>query len=589
MPFLDYRTILVNGLLILGFVTVIVLLATVKRGRLGLMAWPVANLAFIASRIILSLQPGLPPIVGIILGNGLALFAMMAYATAATVILSGSPRTSFFAALGACVLAALAFFTWIAPNTLVRIEVMSLITGGLAAQAAVDIRRLSRKVKLRGDPGILVFMFGLYSLFFASRAAWYLLEGRIAGNAMPRDLVFSIEMVFSVTLLVSFNFILLVILMTRLEREITGKVLEVGESRNELQVLYDALFETAGAMDIEELAPRILDLLVLRLHARTAALHLAENATGDLVLIAQRGYDAQAITLLAHPPKGGSVAALAFEGRSPVIWTLDDYPEGAMREAMARHGLATVGGFPIVARGEILGSLTIGYPGVNALKPEKASLLATLGLQLGTVIRAARLHDQLDRANARLDVLASTDALTGLANRRTALRELERETARARRSNGKVAVIMCDIDRFKDFNDLHGHDCGDYVLVGTAGIIAETARATDIAARWGGEEFLVILGESDSSGIALAERLRKRVEEAVWEFEGKRLSVSITLGMAFCPPELGGERAIAMADEALYEGKRGGRNRVVVHGEEAPPNEPSVKPTDTPNDLLPVD
>jgi diguanylate cyclase (GGDEF)-like protein len=200
-----------------------------------------------------------------------------------------------------------------------------------------------------------------------------------------------------------------------------------------------------------------------------------------------------------------------------------------------------------------------------ALDEVRNSLFETMGRQLGSVVRAAILHAELERANARLDILASTDALTHLPNRRTALRVLEREIARAKRSGGKIAVIMCDIDHFKLFNDRHGHDCGDYVLVRTANLIAESLRATDLASRWGGEEFLLILGSADPEGvIGLAERIRKRIQSAVMEYEGLRLSVTITLGVAICSPELGGDAAIAKADEALYEGKRLGRNRVGV-------------------------
>ena len=124
---------------------------------------------------------------------------------------------------------------------------------------------------------------------------------------------------------------------------------------------------------------------------------------------------------------------------------------------------------------------------------------------------------------------------------------------------------MCDIDRFKLFDDTHGHDCGDYVLANTATLIMESVRATDLAARWGGEEFLVILGQGEEPGIAaLAERIRHRVEAAVWEYAGKCLSVTVTLGVAICPPLTDREAVISLADAVMYEGKHSGRNRVTV-------------------------
>ncbi|MDA8411886.1 MAG: sensor domain-containing diguanylate cyclase, partial [Treponema sp.] len=236
-----------------------------------------------------------------------------------------------------------------------------------------------------------------------------------------------------------------------------------------------------------------------------------------------------------------------------------------LKDALQELGLASFAAFPIVDRGQSLGSLGVAFKDETALDEARSSLFETMARQLGSIVRAAMLHAELERANARLDILASTDALTHLPNRRTALRVLEREISRAKRLGSKISVIMCDIDHFKLFNDRHGHDCGDYVLVQTATLIADSLRSTDLASRWGGEEFLLILGNADPEGVVgLAERIRKRVQAAVMEYEGLRLSVTITLGVAISSPDLGGDAVIAKADEALYEGKRLGRNRVGV-------------------------
>jgi diguanylate cyclase (GGDEF)-like protein len=382
----------------------------------------------------------------------------------------------------------------------------------------------------------------------------------------------SVSSLFLVIFLAALNFALLVIFMTRLEREITGKVTELGESRNELQILYDAFSETVGSIDLEELLPRIIDLVHHRLRADMVAIYLREPGEESIVLVAQRGLDAKGIDVLMRPQVERSASWRAFHDRRSAIWRIEDYKEGAVKEVLEEHGIAIVGSFPLAARGESLGALTLGYRDAGLLDDSRIALLETLTLQLGAIVRSAALHDQLDRANARLDNLASTDTLTGLANRRAAMRALDREVARAKRFAGMLAVIMCDIDHFKEFNDTYGHDCGDYVLANLAQIFTDTVRSTDLASRWGGEEFLIVLGSASPEGaLGFAERLRAKVELAVWDFGGKRLSVTITLGVAISTPEAGGEAAISLADAALYEGKRAGRNRVVLRDSEETP------------------
>ena len=122
---------------------------------------------------------------------------------------------------------------------------------------------------------------------------------------------------------------------------------------------------------------------------------------------------------------------------------------------------------------------------------------------------------------------------------------------------------MIDIDHFKSINDTHGHACGDEALRSVVRALQSMLRTTDILGRFGGEEFLVLLPELDEQGALIAaERLRAKVAANVVEFEGKRLSPTISLGLALHAADETGDRLIARADEALYAAKRNGRNRV---------------------------
>lgn len=169
---------------------------------------------------------------------------------------------------------------------------------------------------------------------------------------------------------------------------------------------------------------------------------------------------------------------------------------------------------------------------------------------------------------------ATVDALTGLYNRRWWDERFERIVQRAERNQSVLSVIVIDVDRFKSFNDNHGHISGDAVLRVVGRTLAGNLRPTDIAARYGGEEFVVALPGTDLSGaIVAAERVRKAVSESVIEDPtGDRLpSVTISLGIAEIRPNDSTQALFGRADAALYRAKSSGRNRVEVdlHGDEA--------------------
>jgi diguanylate cyclase (GGDEF)-like protein len=177
--------------------------------------------------------------------------------------------------------------------------------------------------------------------------------------------------------------------------------------------------------------------------------------------------------------------------------------------------------------------------------------------------------------NARLHRIvrqqALIDGLTGLANRRHAERSLETELARAERFGGPLALVLCDLDDFKEVNDRHGHLAGDDVLRELATVLQDTVRTVDIAARWGGEEFALILTGTDAAGGAqLAERARAALENrTILTQEGIPVRVTASFGVAAWPGHGQGDELLGAADSALYEAKNQGKNRVEIAPEPA--------------------
>jgi len=190
--------------------------------------------------------------------------------------------------------------------------------------------------------------------------------------------------------------------------------------------------------------------------------------------------------------------------------------------------------------------------------------------RIRTALRLRSLHDELARRNAELEKLARTDVLTGLANRRHADDVLRATIASARRHGRTLSAVLIDIDRFKGVNDGHGHAAGDAVLREVALRLLAGLREEDTAARWGGEEFLLLLPDSPDAGV-VCERLRCAIAGRPIDVHGVlQLGVSASFGWAAWSGEETGEALVARADLALYAAKDGGRDRVVC-ADEAPP------------------
>jgi diguanylate cyclase (GGDEF)-like protein len=187
---------------------------------------------------------------------------------------------------------------------------------------------------------------------------------------------------------------------------------------------------------------------------------------------------------------------------------------------------------------------------------------AELKARLGSGRRIVQLQEQL-RETAR------RDALTGLCNRAVILDTLERECERSRRERRPLAILLADLDHFKQVNDTYGHLAGDAVLRQTASHFAEVLRPYDAVGRYGGEEFLVVLPGCDGpSAASLAERLRHHIAGAAVHTDEQTISITLSLGVAAWHGE--GEAdpvgLLRAADEALYRAKDAGRNRSVLAG-----------------------
>jgi diguanylate cyclase len=216
-------------------------------------------------------------------------------------------------------------------------------------------------------------------------------------------------------------------------------------------------------------------------------------------------------------------------------------------------------------------ALGLGY----ALRDEVGHLMMALIVIPGVTILAARMsgirrrlsaqRHALNEAVVRIEQLATRDELTGLFNRRHGDEVLRNALRRHQRSGRPLCVVLLDIDHFKRFNDVHGHAVGDRVLRSFAQAALSSLRATDTLARWGGEEFLLLLDDSDLAAAQQAMgRLRDAVARAAVEAQGQTLGFSFSAGLTLVRDGEAAELALERADQALYRAKAEGRDRYVL-------------------------
>lgn len=214
-------------------------------------------------------------------------------------------------------------------------------------------------------------------------------------------------------------------------------------------------------------------------------------------------------------------------------------------DAEEREGRVAI---PLRAKDKVVGVLCLATILCSELDESQLELLESLGRQVGMAIEHLRLFNETRR-------LSLYDPLTGLANRRMLEIGFNTRLARAKRFSNPFCTLLIDIDHFKKYNDTYGHDAGDRILAQTAGILQRSVRDTDLAARFGGEEFVLLLSDAAlETAVISAEKIRETVAAEV--------GITISIGVAQFLPEDSYETLIKSADEALYDAKRNGRNRV---------------------------
>jgi diguanylate cyclase (GGDEF)-like protein len=343
---------------------------------------------------------------------------------------------------------------------------------------------------------------------------------------------------------------------SRLLERVRGEFAQLNERLDLLTRLTKEINSLNPEMIFEVCVTKIPFLL----NARYASVYLYDDERKKLHL--KKHSHNRPIERVIDPEKEPEslTATVLRDGKVHVYSDLESGAAGAPRPHRGCYATSSCIIAPLRAGDRVVGVLNLADPldGHPFSEVEDLPLTEQVAEILAISIRNYKLFEKVQRQ-------AKTDSLTKLSNHQTFFEELAREVTRADRYGGAVSVIMCDIDRFKVINDNFGHLAGDYVLEEVAKIIRDNIRTVDAAARYGGDEFAVLLPESDATGAQrVAERVGERVEHTLFEFDGRRLDVKLSQGVAHYVKGQGASELVKVADEALYRAKRAGGGIIVV-------------------------
>lgn len=339
---------------------------------------------------------------------------------------------------------------------------------------------------------------------------------------------------------------------------LVGELHRAKDSHDRLQRAAESLNRAATVEEVARTASRLARELVPDLDLAAVTRVEGEGAQRVHSVCAAEGPRRSEFDGLEYDDNDGVVAHATRLGAP-----LPARPPGVLERVklfdLKVTGFLSLRVFPLVAAGQTLGTLVAGSKRRGLLDDEIRNRLESLAaLTSGALARALAL--------AQVSRLATTDVLTGLSNRRH-LEELSaRAFQEALRYGRPLSVLMTDVDHFKKVNDTHGHQVGDEVLRSVAGILQSQARGTDVVGRYGGEEFVLVLPDTDARGAQeLAERIRKQVEAKAVASSAGPVPVTLSLGVATLRVHGNTlDLLVEAADQALYAAKRAGRNRVVL-------------------------
>jgi diguanylate cyclase (GGDEF)-like protein len=323
---------------------------------------------------------------------------------------------------------------------------------------------------------------------------------------------------------------------------------------SEIETLYTLGQEMNSTLDYNALINLILEDIIQALGAEKGSLMLYDEESRKLTIRTARGLSENVIKS-TEISEGEGIAGMVLKLKQPILINDCEKDSEFIHLKGGKVASGCLMSVPLLAKDVMRGVINISKSEPNSFSRRDLNFFQGLATQASIALE-----------NARLYKLAITDGLTKLYIHRYFQQRLDEEMKRALRYGSEVSLILTDIDHFKNFNDTYGHQQGDRVLKEVSRIMRDSMREVDIVCRYGGEEFTVICPEKSCDEIIIpAERLRKNVEDAQFFINGKRVPITMSMGISTFPVDAEEKKMlIERADQALYYAKEHGRNRICL-------------------------
>ena len=339
------------------------------------------------------------------------------------------------------------------------------------------------------------------------------------------------------------------------------------DHRSQLAQSLQRFLERISSREPQKTYQAILKHSMELLRAERASLWVFDEDSNEISLKAALGFAVSTAEVIPNRMGEGISGGVLESGKALVV---SDLETSGLTAAPAERNYRTKSfiSYPITMRGRKIGVLNVAdKAGDDKFDDVDLNLLEILGPQIAVALESAEWHERA----TQFQLMSITDPLTGLLNRRYLEERLTDELNRSERYNYSMSCLMIDIDDFKSYNDRNGHQAGDVALKITAHALKAALRSADVACRYGGEEFCILLPQTSitEAGV-IAERMRQRVAEREYPF-GKSQplgNVTVSIGISTLGKHIDtGEKVIAAADRALYTAKSQGKNRIEFYAD----------------------